>query len=259
MQAADDLALLTAAAEKAGRIAMTFWRRDPKSWDKGDNQGPVSEADLAVNESLEAQLKAARPGYGWLSEETADTPDRLSRDMVFIVDPIDGTRAFLAGEEAFAISLAVAHAGIITAGVVLLPAKNRIYAATANGPATRDGQPITCSQTALLADADVLTTRATMLPELWPKGVPDLKRSFRTSLAFRLCLAAEGRFDGMITLRETWEWDIAAGSLIADRAGCRVSDRNGADLRFNAATPRAPGTLAANPDLHRAILAALSA
>ena len=258
MQEADDLALLTAAAEQAGRIAMTFWRRDPKSWDKGDDQGPVSEADLAVNDSLEAQLKAARPGYGWLSEETADTPDRLSRDTVFIVDPIDGTRAFLAGEEAFAISLAVAHAGIITAGVVLLPAKNRIYAATANGHATRDGLPITCSQTTHLADADVLTTRATMAPELWPGGVPDLKRSFRTSLAYRLCLAAEGRFDAMLTLRETWEWDIAAGSLIAARAGCRVSDRSGADLRFNESPPRAPGTLAANSDLHRAILTALS-
>lgn len=259
MQEAEDLALLTAAAEQAGRIAMTYWRRDPKSWDKGDDQGPVSEADLAVNDSLEAQLKAARPGYGWLSEETADTPDRLSRDTVFIVDPIDGTRAFLAGEESFAISLAVAHAGIVTAGVVFLPAKNRIYAATAHGPATRDGQPITCSQTANLAEADVLTTRATMAPEMWPGGVPAFKRSFRTSLAFRLCLAAEGRFDAMITLRETWEWDIAAGSLIAARAGCRVSGRSGADLRFNAAAPRAPGTLAANSDLHSAILAALGA
>jgi myo-inositol-1(or 4)-monophosphatase len=213
---------------------------------------------LSVNAVLEARLRAARPEYGWLSEETTDTPDRLSREAVFILDPIDGTRAFLAGEESFAISLAVAHAGKITAGVVLLPAKNQIYAATANGPATRDGQPITCSQTARLAEADVLTTRATMVPELWPGGVPNLKRSFRTSLAYRLCLAAEGRFDAMITLRETWEWDIAAGSLIAARAGCRVSDRSGEDLRFNAATPRAPGTIAANSDLHSAILAALS-
>ena len=259
MQAADDLALLIDAATAAGHIAMTFWRRDPKSWDKGDDQGPVSEADLAVNDALESRLKPARPDYGWLSEETTDTPDRLSREQVFILDPIDGTRAFLAGDEAFAISLAVACAGRITAGVVLLPAKARLYAATATGPATRDGQPIACGLTSRLTGADVLTTRATLSPELWPKGVPDLKRSFRTSLAYRLCLAAEGRFDAMMTLRDAWEWDIAAGSLIAQRAGCRVSDRNGVDLQFNSATPRAPGTIAANPALHSEILTALSA
>jgi myo-inositol-1(or 4)-monophosphatase len=254
---ADDLALLTAAAREAGRIAMGFWRNEPKFWDKGGDHGPVSEADLAVNAALAARLRAARPGYGWLSEETPDGADRLNCEQVFILDPIDGTRAFLAGEENFAVSLAVATAGRVTAGVVLLPAKGRLYAATASGPATRDGAPISTSSRAMLAGADVLTTRAALAPEHWPKGVPDLKRSFRASLAYRLCLAAEGRHDAMLTLREAWEWDIAAGSLIAERAGCRVSDRAGADLRFNAATPRAPGTIAANPALHREILTAL--
>ena len=259
MPEADDLALLTEAATEAGRIALHFWRREPKFWDKGGEHGPVSEADLAVNEALETRLRAARPGYGWLSEETPDTVARLDCAQVFLLDPIDGTRAFLAGEENFAISLAVVTAGRVTAGVVHLPAKARLYAATANGPALRDGLPIAASTRTELVGADVLTTRAALAPEHWPKGVPDLKRSFRASLAYRLCLAAEGRHDAMLTLRDAWEWDIAAGSLIAERAGCRVTDRTGAALRFNEAIPLAKGTIAANPVLHGEILAALGA
>ena len=133
------------------------------------------------------------------------------------------------------------------------------YAATANGPAQRNGLPIAASTRTELVGADVLTTRAALAPEHWPKGVPDLKRSFRASLAYRLCLAAEGRHDAMLTLRDAWEWDIAAGSLIAERAGCRVTDRTGAALRFNEAIPLAKGTIAANPVLHGEILAALGA
>lgn len=254
---ADDLALLTEAAREAGRIAMRFWRHAPKSWDKGGELGPVSEADLAVNVALAARLQAARPGYGWLSEETPDDPARLDCERVFILDPIDGTRAFLAGEESFSVSLAVAEAGQVVAGVVFLPAKNRLYTATAQGPALCDGVEISCSDRAELAGADVLTSRASLLPEHWPQGVPDLKRSFRASLAYRLCLVAEGRFDAMLTLRDTWEWDIAAGALIAARAGCGVSDRLGAPLRFNAVVPQAKGAVVAGPVVHDGLIKAL--
>ncbi len=120
MPEADDLALLTEAALAAGRIAMRFWRQAPKSWDKGGEHGPVSEADLAVNAALKDRLLTARASYGWLSEETPDTADRLARDRVFVLDPIDGTRAFLAGEDGFSISLAVVQAGRPVAGVVHL-------------------------------------------------------------------------------------------------------------------------------------------
>lgn len=257
MPEADDLALLIEAAQAAGRIAMRFWRQAPKSWDKGGEHGPVSEADLAVNAALHERLRAARPGYGWLSEETPDTAARLGHDRVFVLDPIDGTRAFLAGEDGFSISLAVVQAGRPVAGVVHLPAKGRTYAAGADGPATRDGVPIACSSRAEVTGADVLTSRAALAPEHWPGGVPDLKRSFRTSLAYRLCLVAEGRHDAMLTLRDTWEWDIAAGALIAERAGCMVTDRRGGPLRFNAPHPQVAGVVAANPALHAGLAAGL--
>ncbi len=257
MREAEDLALLETAARAAGEIALRYWRKDPKSWDKGGDAGPVSEADLAVNAALEAELRAARPDYGWLSEESPDGAERLAAERVFILDPIDGTRAYLAGEQNFALSLAVAEAGRPVAAVVYLPAKPRLYAATANGPALRDGQPVSCSPRSALAGAEVLSNRAALAPELWPRGVPDVKRNFRASIAYRLCLAAEGRFDAMLTLRPTWEWDIAAGSLIAERAGCIVTDPTGRPIPLNTADPRASGIIAANPALHGALIEAL--
>ena len=249
----------TDAAREAGRIALRFWRRNPQVWDKGGDHGPVTEADLAVNDMLKATLLAARPGYGWLSEETPDDPARLACDHVFIVDPIDGTRAFVAGEESFAHSLAVARNGRVTAAVVFLPALDRIYCASEASDPLRDGQPIRSSRRDMLDGAQVLTTKASLQPEKWPGGVPAIERHFRASLAWRLCLAAEGRFDGMLTLRDAWEWDIAAGSLIAERAGLAVSDQRGAALRFNTPSARADGVLAMPPAPHAEAIRRLTA
>jgi myo-inositol-1(or 4)-monophosphatase len=255
---ARDLALLTDAAREAGRLAMRYWRKDPQVWDKGGEHGPVTEADLAVNDMLKAKLLAARPDYGWLSEETPDNADRLAVDTAFIVDPIDGTRAFVAGEETWAHSLAVAHKGRVTAGVVYLPAIDRIYVASETSAPMRDGEVIRASGREQLEGANILTTKANMVPEKWPGGVPEITRSFRASLAYRMCLAAEGRFDGMLTLRDAWEWDIAAGSLIAERAGAVVTDLTGAALQFNSPGAKSKGVLALPPKLHAEALARLN-
>lgn len=253
---AGDLALLLQAAEVGGAIAMTHWRKHPRAWEKPDGGGPVSEADLAVDRALAGILRPARPHYGWLSEETPDNPDRLTQEQVFILDPIDGTRAFLAGEDAFAISLAVASAGRITAAVVHLPARALTYAAEAGGPATCNGVPIHASSRTRLEGADISTTQSALAAEHWPGGLPSLRRSYRRSLAWRICRVAEGRHDALITLRETWEWDSAAGALIAEAAGCRVTDRRGGPLTFNATRPRANGVIIAPPALHAALMAA---
>ena len=252
-----DLALLTDAARKAGEIALRFWRQAPKTWEK-PGQGPVTEADLAVNAALRDMLRSARPDYGWLSEEDPDSETRLETEFQFILDPIDGTRSFIAGEDVFAISLAVVQNGVARAGVVYLPALDRLYTATDHGPALKDGQPIMASKQQGIDGARLLTTAQALQPQHWPGGVPDLKRSFRASLAYRLCLVAEGRHDGMLTLRDAWEWDIAAGSLIAARAGAAVTDRTGQTLRFNQPNPLAPGVLVAAPGLHAALLQRLT-
>ena len=254
---AHDLDLLTHAALEGGKIALTYWKRNPQVWDKGGS--PVTEADLAVNAYLAEVLQGARPGYGWLSEETPDSAARLACDHCFIVDPIDGTRAFIAGEETFSISLAVTTQGVPTAGVVYLPALDRLYVASTTSPALRDGQPIAVAAAKPEADCSLLTTKANLDPTLWPGGEPPVRRAFRPSLAYRFCLVAEGRHDGMLTLKDAWEWDIAAGALIAARAGAVVTDRDGAALVFNRATPQSAGVIAAAPGLHRALIGRRSA
>ncbi|WP_299362321.1 3'(2'),5'-bisphosphate nucleotidase CysQ [uncultured Paracoccus sp.] len=255
---AADLSLLIDAARDAGRIALRYWRRSPRSWDKGGGQGPVTEADLAVNTHLETVLRGARPDYGWLSEESADDPSRLSAERCFIVDPIDGTRAFIDGQEGFSHALAVAHRGRVVAAVVHLPARDTLYAASSDASATCNGRAISPSD-AGLQNARVLTNRASLDPALWRGGnKPAFRREFRPSLAWRLCLAAEGRFHAALSLRPAWEWDIAAASLIAEQAGCVVTDRTGGEMRFNTPRGLVDGVIVAGPRLHGLILQELA-
>lgn len=255
----DDLALLIDAAKLAGAIALRHWQAAPQVWEKPDGQGPVSAADLEVNEMLATYLRSLRPGYGWLSEESEDDHARLATECQFVLDPIDGTRSFLQGDNAFSHALAVVRRGQVVAGVVYLPAQDKLYAATANGPATLNGEKIGVSRRPSAEGAKVLTGKAMLSPDHWPGGLPNLHRHFRASMAWRLCLVAEGAFDAMLTLRPSWEWDIAAGALIAARAGAAVTDRHGTALHFNRADPRSPGTIAAAPGVHADLIHRLTA
>ncbi|MEO1493735.1 MAG: 3'(2'),5'-bisphosphate nucleotidase CysQ [Pseudomonadota bacterium] len=255
LDAEADRALLIAAAEAAGPIAMKFWRTEIEAMHKPGDLGPVTEADLAINRMLEAELGSARPGYGWLSEESEDNPKRLEAERIFIIDPIDGTRSFIAGEQGFSVALAIAHRGVVTAAAVHLPARMETFSAALGGGAHKNGFPIAASERAELSDATVLTARKQLDDMHWPGGVPPLKRHFRSSLAWRLCLVAEGRFDTMLTFRQAFEWDIAAGALIAAEAGANVTDGDGGRLVFNAPDALHPGIIAAPDALHGAILA----
>ena len=250
----NDRTLLIDAARSAGEIATAFWRQSPKTWEKDDGAGPVTEADLAVNDMLKDRLTAARPSYGWLSEETQDNSDRLSHDRVFIIDPIDGTRSFVAGEKTWSHSLAVAEGGRVVAGVVFLPLRDKLYTASEHGGAFLNGEPICVSGQAQLSGATLLSARANLHASHWQGGAPPVSRQFRTSLAYRLALVAEGRFDAMLGLRDTWEWDVAAGTLIATEAGARVTDRHGAPPVFNNARPLLSGILAATSAVHEGLM-----
>ncbi len=249
-----DLALLVGAAEAAGAIALGHFRGDVETWDK-PGQGPVTEADLAIDRMLRAELGAARPDYGWLSEESEGQHDRASRERVFIVDPIDGTRAFIAGQEGWGPALAVAERSRVVAAAMHLPARGETFAAALGQGASLNGAPIRASGRAMLEGAAALVTASQLKDELWPGGPPPVKRHFRPSLAWRLCLVGQGRFDMMVTLRPAYEWDIAAGSLIAAEAGATVTDGDGGALAFNRHPDRAPGVIAAPEALHRALMA----
>ena len=254
---AHDLELLLAAAREAGEIACRHWRRDPKVWEKGTD-GPVSEADFEVDAYLKETLRTARPDYGWLSEETPDDPSQRAAARVFVIDPIDGTRAFIGGEATWAHSLAVVEDGRPVAGVVHLPARKKTYAAALGHGATLNGTALRASDRDEIAGSTFLAARASFEPHHWKGPVPQVDRAFRPSLAYRLALVAEGRYDGMLTLRPTWEWDVAAGALIATEAGAQVSDRRGRPLVFNAADPRLDGVLVAGPRLHAQVAARMS-
>ncbi|GIT92680.1 3'(2'),5'-bisphosphate nucleotidase CysQ [Jannaschia pagri] len=254
----DDLSLLTEAARAAGEIARHHFKRDPQVWDKADNQGPVTAADLEIDRMLRQRLGDARPGYGWLSEETPDAPDRLTRERVFVVDPIDGTRAFIKGEDTFSHSLAIVENGRPVAGAVYLPIKDRLYAAALGQGATRDGAPITPSGRTILDGAEVLGTKPNFQDQHWTGGRPPVTQRFVSSLAFRLALAAEGRFDAMITLRNAWEWDIAAGALLVQEAGGLAQTRRGAALRFNNVHPQVDGVVAGTRAVQGALIARLA-
>ncbi len=249
-----DLDLLIEASRAAGDVASRFWRTNQTVCQKDEDAGPVSEGDLAVNALLQERLTAARPGYGWLSEESEDDPARLGADTLFIVDPIDGTRAYVDGQETWAISIAVVTQGRPVAGVVYLPQRDKLYAAALGKGATLNGAAIQTGNRVDVEGAQVLAPKPVLEPRHWRGAVPQMKRNFRPSLAYRLCLVAEGRFDAMLTFRPTWDWDVAAGTLIAEEAGAVVSDATGAPLRFNSPTGKSPNALAAPPALHAALM-----
>lgn len=252
-----DLALLIDAARQAGGIAKRYFKNAPDVTDKPGGAGPVTEADLAVNAMLEADLRRARPEYGWLSEETEDSTARLRTKRQFLIDPIDGTRAFIEGSKDWAHSLAVVEEGAVVAAAVYLPIRDLMFAAAIGSGATCNANLIRATDPPV-DEATILGAKVNLSPHFWKdQQVPPVKRTFRSSLAYRLCLVAEGRFDGMMTFRPSWEWDIAAGALIASEAGATITDQYDRGLRFNNRHPQVPGVLAAGTNLHTDLAARL--
>ncbi len=259
MPVTDDLSLLIEAAQDAGKIAARFFHGFADRWDKPDGLGPVTEADLAVDQMLREELTAARPDYGWLSEETEDGAERLKAEHVFIVDPIDGTRSFIEGSTTWAHSLAIARQGRVEAAVVYLPLRDKLYAAAHGKGATLNGNTLAVSPRRDLDGATVLAAKPNFNPSRWINAtVPPITRAFRSSLAYRLSLVGEGRFDAMMTLHPTWEWDVAAGSLIVEEAGGAVSDPARRPARFNNPVPQLSGMIAGAPEIHDALLTHLA-
>ncbi|WP_417262308.1 3'(2'),5'-bisphosphate nucleotidase CysQ [Celeribacter sp.] len=254
----EDLELLIEAARNAGEIARPYWRADPEVWDKGGGQGPVTEADLAVDRMLHEYLLSERPEYGWLSEETVDTTsERLGKKRVFIVDPIDGTRSFIHGDHNWAHSLAIAEEGEVIAAVVFLPLRERLFHAVKGQGAYLNDEPLIVTERCDLDGATVLAPRQHLDDEHWQGGAPKFIHKYRPSLAYRLTLVAQGRYDAMFSFRDTWEWDVAAGTLILTEAGGQVTDLAGQTPVFNQPRPQLGGLVAGCPNLADGILARL--
>ena len=217
----DDLELLRSSAVAAGIIASGYFRRDVKSWTK-ENSSPVSEADILVDRYLASSLLHARPDYGWLSEETADNPSRLECDRVFVVDPIDGTRGFLRGEDSWTVSLAVVEHGIPVAGVVYAPARDEMYEAARGEGARLNAKPIKRSRRA--GAAPLIPAPGAVHQEMQASGLHYTRGPAYPSLAYRLVQVATGKLDGAVARRGSQDWDIAAAALILDESGIDFAD-----------------------------------
>jgi myo-inositol-1(or 4)-monophosphatase len=252
-----DLELARAAAVAAGDLALSHFCTGRKSWYKGPGQ-VVTEADLAVDGLLHDLLRAARPDHGWLSEERADDRSRTHCRRIWMVDPIDGTRAFAEGVPQFAISVALVEGGEPLLGVVLNPATGERFEASRGGGAWLNGQRLSVSSRAALADAKLLSSRTEMKRRHWPSMIPEAQFTTIGSLAYKLALIASGRFDGLVSLRASHDWDIAAAQLMVSEAGGRLTDATGRAIVLNRDPPRHAGlAVAGTESLHDALLARL--
>jgi myo-inositol-1(or 4)-monophosphatase len=249
-----DTELLEAAVREGGGIAKSFAAGSNKSWSKAD-ASPVSEADLAVDGYLNSVLLAARPNYGWLSEETTDNAARLSTKRVFVVDPIDGTSAFLKGLPHFTICAAVVDGSQPVAAAVYNPMMEECYTAQRGAGARLNGEPIHVSQRERLEGCRILANKSVLAnPKLnWPA----MERHNRDSAAYRLVLVASGAFDATISLTTKRDWDLAAAELIVREAGGIVSWHDGTIPLYNQASALHPTAIAAGPALHAQILSHL--
>jgi myo-inositol-1(or 4)-monophosphatase len=248
-----DLELLRDAAVEAGRLALERRAKGLKVWNKPGGS-PVTDADLAVDDYLKSTLTAERPDYGWLSEETADDPARLERSRLFVVDPIDGTLAFMKHKPWWTVALAVVENGKPVAAVVHAPVVDETYEASAGGGARLNREPLQASDADTLEDAAVLADAALLERPIWAEPWPSMRLEKRNSIAYRMALVGAGAFDAALAISPKWDWDVCAGTLITEEAGGVVSDHLGRAYLFNQPVPRQTSLVCCARGLHPLIL-----
>ena len=251
-------ALAIAAARAAGDIIRTIYETNYRvEYKKGDNS-PVTLADREANQKIHAMLQAAFPDYGWLSEETVDSPARLSTHRVWVVDPMDGTREFIQKIPEFAVSIGLVEAGWPILGVVYNPILDQLFWAVRGQGAWCGTRPLRVPETPHLVEATILSSRSETKRGEWK----DFRSLFRArpmgSIAYKLACIANGAADASFTLMPKNEWDICAGTLLVEEAGGRVTTLGGKPVRFNQPTTLLQGLVASNGRLHTQLLELLT-
>jgi myo-inositol-1(or 4)-monophosphatase len=242
---------LAAAVRSAGVLALEASKKPVKSWVKG-HDSPVSEVDIAVDTLLKTQLAPIVPGAAWLSEETEDDPARLSARRVWIVDPIDGTRAFLAGRADWTVSVALVEDGRPIVAALYAPASEEFFAAVAGASVTRNGLAIRASAGEELAGARISGPKR--LLDQVSAAVPDVVIVTRVhSLALRLARVADSTLDVAFAGGNSHDWDLAAADLLVHEAGGALTTIEGATLSYNGATLTHGMLVAAGRPRHRAL------
>ncbi len=249
-----DRARLERIVREAGQIALGAWPghgHAPTIWEKHGGS-PVSAADLAVDEFLKRELGQLLPAAGWLSEETIDAPERLEGGLIWLVDPIDGTRDFIRGRTGWAVSVALVSSGRPLLGMLDAPARGEFWHAEAGKGAWRNGHRLVASQRRHLPGSRVPA-------QVLPKSDADLTAVDQpNSIALRIAMVAADEADLVATLRWGFEWDIGAAALIAREAGAAATDAFGQPLAYNKRDPRAFGVLVCSAAIHQAAVDRLS-
>ena len=240
------------AAREGGEIALSYFRKDPRRWTK-ENDSPVSEADLAVDRHLAQALKAARPDYGWLSEETAETVRADDAGRTFVVDPIDGTRAFIEGRKSWCVSVAIVEQGRPVAGVLDCPALSEIYSAASGQGAWMDGVALRVGPPSTPAR---LAGPRNLIDSLKPPAIDIRQMPYVPSLAYRIAMIAGRALDATFVRPNANDWDLAAADLILEEAGGQLLTFDGQVPRYLREDPRHGALLAGSGGLLSELAAA---
>tara|TARA_Y100000591_G_scaffold109881_1_gene93436 strand:+ start:778 stop:1557 length:780 start_codon:yes stop_codon:yes gene_type:complete len=228
-----DLKLAISASISAGDIIMKYYQHDYEIKEKGYHN-PVTTADNEADSFLKSELTNARPNYGWLSEETVDSEDRLGKERVWIVDPLDGTKEFIEGVPQFVVSVALVEDGLPIIGVLHNPVTKETFHASKGNGTYFDDAIHNCSVKESTTDMVIFNSRSETRKGLWEKYKQHFKKLKPIgSVAYKMGLTAIGKADIFATLRPKNEWDICAGTCLINEAGGKVINLNGEKITFN--------------------------
>ena len=234
-----------AAAREAGALTLQYFG-GPLEVTYKDRNDPLTTADLQADAYLKKALQDLRPDCGWLSEETVDDRQRLDKEAVWIVDPIDGTREFVAGIPEYVVAVALVEGGEPTLAVIYNPAQEQVFAAVSGSGTFHNGQRVFCSEVQSLSQSTAVVSRSetkrggidpfrSHLGEIRPVG----------SVAYKLALVAAGVCDLNFSIQDKNEWDVCAGDLLVREAGGLMHTCDHQVRTYNQADTLIPGGLAA--------------
>jgi myo-inositol-1(or 4)-monophosphatase len=251
-----EAALLRETVREAAVLAVGMFGSDFRTWTKGASS-PVSEADIAVNEFLEERLRSFNQDYGWLSEESVDDLGRLEKSRVWIVDPIDGTRAYINKQNDWSISVALVNQGRPVLGCVFAPMTDEFFFAQRGRGATVNDAPIRVANGVALDLARIVGPKS-ILERLSGLATGTSGHPRIGSLALRLCRVADGALDAAFAGGNSRDWDNAAADLIVNEAGGAVTDISGDPLQYNRTNVTHGVLIAAGLTRHRSLVQALN-
>ena len=247
-----DALLLKDTVREAGALALSLFRTDLKNWTKGVSS-PVSEADIAVNELISGRLRSAAPHYGWLSEESVDDEQRLDKQRVWIVDPIDGTRGYLAGREDWCISVALVEGTRPLLAAVFAPASDEFFFAERGRRTLLNGRPVDATSGTAI-DISRVAGPKPLIERLVGSSGEISPHPRIASLALRLCRVAHGKLDVAFAGGQSRDWDLAAADLIVQEANGKMSSLSGETIQYNRREVTHGVLMAAGRDRHALIV-----